>query len=91
MAIEIDKSVGYHPGQLVKFFNPFKDPYEEQISEGIVTSVDHWMQTLTVGIGKAQAKEAEWFVGEHQVVKMNNPHIEVVPNEVTQISNVKAV
>ena len=91
MAIEIDKSVGYHPGQLVKFFNPFKEPYEEQIAEGIITSVDHWSQTLTVGIGKAQAKEAECLVGEHQVVKMSNPHIEVVPNEVTQISNVKDV
>jgi hypothetical protein len=49
------------------------------------------MQTLTVGIGKAQAQEAEWFVGGHQVVKMNNPHIEVVPDKVTQISNVKDV
>jgi len=91
MVIEIDKSVGYHPGGLVKFFNPFKEPYEEQIAEGIITSVDHWMQTLTVGVGKAQAQEAEWFVGGHQVVKMNNPHIEVVPNEVTKISNVKDV
>jgi len=91
MAIEIDKSVGYHPGQLVKFFNPFKEPYEEQIAEGIVTSVDHWSQTLTVGIGKAQAQEAEWFVGGHQVVKMGNPHIEVVPDKVTQISDVRNV
>ena len=91
MVIEIDKSVGYHPGQLVKFLYPFKEPYEEEIAEGIVTSVDHWMQTLTVGVGKAQAKEAEWFVGEHQVVKMSNPHIEVVPNEVTKISDVRDV
>ena len=91
MAIKTDKSVGYHPGQLVKFFNPFKEPYEEQIAEGIVTSVDHWSQTLTVGIGKAQAQEAEWFVGGHQVVKMGNPHIEVVPDKVTQISDVRNV
>ena len=49
------------------------------------------MQTLTVGVAKAQVKEVEWFVGEHQVVKMSNPHIEVVPNEVTKISDVRDV
>ena len=78
------------PGNLVRFFNPYK-PYEELIAEGVITSVDHEAQTLTVGMRKAQVKEAEWFVGGHQVVKMNNPHIEVVPDKVTKISNVKDV
>ena len=91
MAIKTDKSVGYHPGQLVKFFNPFKEPYEEQIAEGIITSVDHWSQTLTVAIGKAQVKEAEWFVDGHQVVSMGSPYITVHPDKVTKISNVKDV
>ena len=74
---EIDKTVGYHVGQLVKFFNPWNDDRSEQIAEGKVIEVDHWMQTLTVFINTAQVKEAHWFVGNKQVVKMSNPFIEV--------------
>ncbi len=36
-------------------------------------------------------KAGSQVIGGHQVVKMNNPHIEVVPDKVTQISNVKDV
>jgi len=78
---EIDKSVGYHVGQLVKFFNPWNDDRSEQIAEGKVIEVDHWMQTLTVFINTAQVKEAHWFVGNKQVVKMSNPYIEVLASE----------
>ena len=35
------------------------------------------MQELTVFIDTAQVKEAHWFVGNKQVVKMSNPFIEV--------------
>ena len=76
-----DKSVGYHAGQVVRFFNPFNGDRSEQIAEGKVIEVDHWMQTLTVFINTAQVKEAGWFVGNKQVVKMSNPYIEIVSNE----------
>ena len=78
---EIDKSVGYHVGQVVKFFNPFNGDRSEQIAEGKVIDIDHWEQTLTVFINTAQVKEAHWFVGNKQVVKMSNPHIEVLALE----------
>ena len=78
---EIDKSVGYHVGQLVKFFNPWKGDRSEQIAEGKVIEVNHTMQTLTVFIRTAQAEEAQWFVGNKQVVKMSNPFIEVLAPE----------
>ena len=81
MTIETDKSVGYHPGQLVRFFNPWNDDRSEQIAAGKVIEVDHWMQTLTVFINTAQVKEAHWFVGNKQVVKMSNPYIEVLAPE----------
>ncbi len=76
-----DKSVGYQVGQVVRFFNPFNGDRSEQIAEGKVIEVDHWMQTLTVFINTAQVKEAGWFVGNKQVVKMSNPYIEIVSNE----------
>ena len=78
---EIDKSVGYHVGQVVKLFNPFNGDRSEQIAEGKVIEVDHAMQTLTVFINTAQVKEASWFVGENQVVKIGNPYIEVRTSE----------
>ena len=81
MAIKIDKKTGYSLGQLVKFFNPFNGDRSEQIAEGKVIEVDHWMQTLTVFINTAQVKEAHWFVGNKQVVKMGNPYIEVLASE----------
>lgn len=81
MIIETDKSVGYHPGQLVRFFNPWNGDRSEQIAEGKVIEVDHAMQTLTVFINTAQVKEAHWFVGNKQVVKMSNPFIEVLNSE----------
>ena len=81
MAIEIDKSVGYHVGQVVRFFNPFNGERSEQIAEGKVIDIDPWMQTLTVFINTAQVKEAHWFVGNKQVVKMSNPFIEVLASE----------
>ena len=74
---EIDKSSGHHVGQIVRFFNPWKGDRSEQIAEGKVIDIDHWMQTLTVFINTAQVKEAHWFVGNKQVVKMSNPFIEV--------------
>ena len=76
-----DKSVGYQVGQAVKFFNPWNGDRSEQIAEGKVIEVDHWMQTLTVFINTAQVKEAHWFVGNKQVVKMSNPFIEVLASE----------
>ena len=78
---KIDKSVGYQVGQVVRFFNPFNGDRSEQIAEGKVIEVDHWMQTLTVFINTAQVKEAHWFVGNKQVVKMGNPYIEVLASE----------
>ena len=78
---KIDKSVGYQVGQVVRFFNPFNGDRSEQIAEGKVIEVDHWMQTLTVFINTAQVKEAHWFVGNKQVVKMSNPFIEVLASE----------
>ena len=78
---EIDKSNGHRVGQVVKFFNPWNDDRSEQIAEGKVIEVDHWMQTLTVFINTAQVKEAHWFVGNKQVVKMSNPYIEVLNSE----------
>ena len=78
---EIDKSTGYRVGQIVKFFNPWNDDRAEQIAEGKVIDIDHWMQTLTVFINTAQVKEASWFVGENQVVKIGNPYIEVRTSE----------
>ena len=78
---EIDKSAGYRVGQIVKFFNPWNDDRSEQIAEGRVIDIDHWMQTLTVFINTAQVKEAHWFVGNKQVVKMSNPYIEVLASE----------
>jgi len=78
---EIDKSNGHHVGQIVRFFNPWKGDRSEQIAEGKVIDIDHWMQTLTVFINTAQVKEAHWFVGNKQVVKMSNPHIEVLASE----------
>ena len=81
MAIEIDKSVGYQVGQVVRFFNPFNGGRSEQIAEGKVIEVDHGMQELTVFIDTAQVEEAQWFVGNKQVVKMSNPFIEVLASE----------
>ncbi len=81
MTIETDKSVGYHPGQLVRFFNPWNGDRSEQIADGKVIEVNHAMQTLTVFIPAAQVKEAHWFVGDHQVVKIGNPYIEVRTSE----------
>ena len=81
MTIETDKSVGYHPGQLVRFFNPWNGDRSEQIADGKVIEVNHAMQTLTVFIPAAQVKEAHWFVGDHQVVKIGNPYIEVLNPE----------
>ena len=81
MAIKIDKKTGYSLGQLVKFFNPWNGDRSEQIAEGKVIDIDHWMQTLTVFINTAQVKEAHWFVGNKQVVKMSNPFIEVLASE----------
>ena len=78
---KIDKSVGYHVGQVVRFFNPWNGDRSEQIAEGKVIEVDHWMQTLTEFINTAQVKEAHWFVGNKQVVKMSNPYIEVLNPE----------
>ena len=78
---EIDKSTGYRVGQIVKFFNPWNGDRSEQIAEGKVIEIDHWMQTLTVFINTAQVKEASWFVGNKQVVKMSNPFIEVLNSE----------
>ena len=76
-----DKSVGYQVGQAVKFFNPWNGDRSEQIAEGKVIEVDHGMQELTVFIDTAQVKEAHWFVGNKQVVKMSNPFIEVLNPE----------
>ena len=76
-----DKSVGYHVGQVVRFFNPFNGDRSEQIAEGKVIEVDHGMQELTVFIDTAQVEEAHWFVGNKQVVKMSNPFIEVLNSE----------
>ena len=76
-----DKSVGYQVGQAVRFFNPFNGDRSEQIAEGKVIDIDPWMQTLTVFINTAQVKEAHWFVGNKQVVKMSNPFIEVLNSE----------
>ena len=81
MAIRIDKKTGYSLGQLVKFFNPWNGDRSEQIAEGKVIDIDHWEQTLTVFINTAQVKEAHWFVGNKQVVKMSNPYIEVLNPE----------
>ena len=81
MATKLDKKTGYSLGQLVKFFNPWNGDRSEQIAEGKVIEVDHWMQTLTVFINTAQVKEAHWFVGNKQVVKMSNPFIEVLNSE----------
>ena len=81
MTIETDKSAGYHPGQLVRFFNPWNGDRSEQIADGKVIEVNHTMQTLTVFIRTAQAEEAQWFVGNKQVVKMSNPYIEVLASE----------
>ena len=78
---EIDKSNGHYVGQIVRFFNPWNGDRSEQIAEGKVIEVDHWMQTLTVFINTAQVKEAHWFVGNKQVVKMSNPFIEVLNSE----------
>ena len=78
---EIDKSNGHRVGQVVKFFNPWNGDRSEQIAEGKVIDIDHWMQTLTVFINTAQVKEASWFVGENQVVKIGNPYIEVRTSE----------
>ena len=78
---KIDKSSEHHVGQVVRFFNPFNGDRSEQIAEGKVIEVDHWMQTLTVFINTAQVKEAHWFVGNKQVVKMSNPYIEVLNPE----------
>ena len=78
---KIDKSSEHHVGQVVRFFNPFNGDRSEQIAEGKVIEVDHWMQTLTVFINTAQVKEAHWFVGNKQVVKMSNPFIEVLASE----------
>ena len=76
-----DKSVGYQVGQVVRFFNPWNGDRSEQIAEGKVIDIDPWMQTLTVFINTAQVKEAHWFVGNKQVVKMGNPYIEVLASE----------
>ena len=76
-----DKSVGYHVGQVVRFFNPWNGDRSEQIAEGKVIEVDHGMQELTVFIDTAQVEEAHWFVGNKQVVKMSNPFIEVLNSE----------
>ena len=76
-----DKSNVHHVGQIVKFFNPWNDDRSEQIAEGKVIDIDHWMQTLTVFINTAQVEEAHWFVGNKQVVKMSNPYIEVLASE----------
>ena len=76
-----DKSVGYQVGQAVRFFNPFNGDRSEQIAEGKVIDIDHGMQELTVFIDTAQVKEAHWFVGNKQVVKMSNPFIEVLNSE----------
>ena len=81
MAIKIDKKTGYSLGQLVRFFNPFNGDRSEQIADGKVIEVNHTMQTLTVFIRTAQAEEAQWFVGNKQVVKMSNPFIEVLAPE----------
>ena len=78
---KIDKSVGYHVGQVVRFFNPFNGDRSEQIAEGKVIDIDHGMQELTVFIDTAQVEEAHWFVGNKQVVKMSNPFIEVLDPE----------
>ena len=78
---EIDKSNAHRVGQIVRFFNPWNGDRSEQIAEGKVIEVDHWMQTLTVFINTAQVKEAHWFVGNKQVVKMSNPYIEVLNPE----------
>ena len=78
---KIDKSVGYQVGQVVRFFNPWNGDRSEQIAEGKVIEVDHGMQELTVFIDTAQVKEAHWFVGNKQVVKMSNPYIEVLNPE----------
>ena len=76
-----DKSADYQVGQIVRFFNPFNGDRSEQIAEGKVIDIDPWMQTLTVFINTAQVKEAHWFVGNKQVVKMSNPFIEVLNSE----------
>ncbi len=81
MAIRIDKKTGYSLGQVVRFFNPFNGDRSEQIAEGKVIDIDPWMQTLTVFINTAQVKDAHWFVGNKQVVKMSNPFIEVLNSE----------
>ena len=78
---KIDKSNEHHVGQVVRFFNPFNGDRSEQIAEGKVIEVDHGMQELTVFIDTAQVKEAHWFVGNKQVVKMSNPFIEVLNSE----------
>ena len=78
---KIDKTVGYHVGQVVRFFNPFNGDRSEQIAEGKVIDIDHGMQELTVFIDTAQVEEAHWFVGNKQVVKMSNPYIEVLASE----------
>ena len=78
---EIDKSNGHYVGQIVRFFNPWNGDRSEQIADGKVIEVNHTMQTLTVFIRTAQAEEAQWFVGNKQVVKMSNPFIEVLNSE----------
>ena len=78
---KIDKSNEHQVGQVVRFFNPFNGDRSEQIAEGKIIDIDHWEQTLTVFINTAQVKEAHWFVGNKQVVKMSNPYIEVLNPE----------
>ena len=71
MAIEIDKTVGYHEGQIVKFFMP-ETGNSQQIDQGVVVKVDHWNQQLHVQAAKMGL----------QHVRMHNPNIEVLnPDE----------
>ena len=71
MAIEIDKTVGYHEGQIVKFFMPHTNK-ERQIDQGVVVKVDLRGRMLHIQAAKMGL----------QHVKMDNPHMEVLnPDE----------
>jgi len=75
-------------GNIVKFFNPFSNKQEE-IAQGIITSLTE-DGSLNVYVDLSSCSESVGkMLGQRQVISHDNPHIEILEDKVTKISDVK--
>lgn len=74
-------------GNIVKFFNPFSNKQEE-IAQGIITSLTE-DGSLNVYVDLSSCSESVGkMLGQLQVISRDNPHVKILEDKVSKISDV---